>query len=336
MHRKGSLRFTALIAALLAAAVGLGWLGLRSTSRPDSLLPMVRLGSRVMCLVTPSGEARDLLIADIAGARKSVLVECYLISDPDVVAALCHARARGCDVRVLMEESPYGGFSMNDSVRNRFRSAGIDANWGNRVYSFTHAKFIVIDNSTAWVMTANLTKSAFDKNRDMLVRSDSKDLVRDLVRVFWSDRRRNPCGAGELVVSPVNARDTLIKMLTVARVTVDVASEVLDDDQVMQALAEISSKGVRVRVLLASPDRISVNAISRQELERKGIEVRYLESPYLHVKYVVVDRQLAYIGSHNLSSGSLDENREVGIITDDVPVVSAIGQSFLSDWPSGT
>ena len=52
---------------------------------------------------------------------------------------------------------------MNQTVRNELRSSGIDANWGNRVYSFTHAKYVVIDDTIAWIMTANLSKSAFDR-----------------------------------------------------------------------------------------------------------------------------------------------------------------------------
>ncbi len=94
---------------------------------------------------------------DILNARKSVLVECYLISDPAIVQALQSARLHGCDVRVLMEEAPFGGFSMNQTVRNQLRSSGIDANWGNRVYSFTHAKYVVIDNIVAWIMTSSIT-----------------------------------------------------------------------------------------------------------------------------------------------------------------------------------
>jgi cardiolipin synthase A/B len=336
MHRKGNLGFTALIAVLLVSAAILAWFGLRGSSGAPAPLPIESLGPNVLCLVTPSAEARDLVVEDIAKAQKSVFVECYLMSDPAVVEALCSARSRGCDVRVLMEESPYGGFSMNDSVRNTFRSAGIDANWGNRVYSFTHAKFIVIDSTTAWVMTANLTKSAFDKNREVLVRSGSQELVRDLVRVFWADRRRGPCNVDGLVLSPVNARRDLVVMLKSAHSNVDVASEVLDDDEVMSTLEDLSSRGIRVRVLVATPDTVAINAVSRQRLERTGVAVRYLQSPYLHAKYIIVDGGLAYVGSHNLTTGSLDENREVGIITDHAMVVKTIEASFVSDWSAGT
>jgi phosphatidylserine/phosphatidylglycerophosphate/cardiolipin synthase-like enzyme len=234
-----------------------------------------------------------------------------------------------------MEEAPFGGFSMNQTVRNKLRSSGIDAGWGNRVYSFTHAKYVVIDEVVAWIMTANLSKSAFDKNREILVRTSSQSIVQDLVRIFWADRRRNPCAAGSLVVSPVNARQRLLDMLRGSSRSVDIVSEVFDDHETSRLLQDLVRRGVVVRVLIAVPERIAVNAVARSDLEGKGVAVRYLESPYLHAKYIVVDGRVAYVGSHNLTAGSLDENREVGVVTDDTMVISTLATSFSGDWDSG-
>ena len=334
MSGKGARWFTLLVTVLLVVALGLGWMGLQPGA-PASANPTVSVGAQALCVVTPSDEARSLVADDILSARKSVLVECYLISDPTIVEALQSARLRGCDVRVLMEEAPFGGFSMNQTVRNQLRSSGIDANWGNRVYSFTHAKYVVIDNIVAWIMTANLSKSAFDKNREVLLRTSSQSIVEDLMRIFWADRRRNPCTAGSLVVSPVNARQRLLGLLRGSCRSVEIASEVLDDQETCKLLQDLAGRGVVVRVLVAAPEKIAVNAVTRSELEGTGVTVRYLESPYLHAKYIVVDRRVAYVGSHNLSAGSLDENREVGVITDDSLVVSTLETSFSGDWDSG-
>ena len=334
MPRKGIQWFTVLIATLLVAALGLGWMGLRGAA-PASAIPVVPLGAEALCVVTPSEQVRSLVVDDILNARKSVLVECYLISDPSIVQALETAKLHGCDVRVLMEEAPFGGFSTNQTVRNELRSSGIDANWGNRVYSFTHAKYIVIDEVMAWIMTANLSKSAFDSNREILVRTSSQRVVGDLVRIFWADRSRNPCAAGSLVVSPVNARQRLLGMLRASCRSVDIVSEVFDDQETCKLLQDLARRGVIVRVLVATPESIAVNAVTRSELEGTGVTVRYLETPYLHAKYIVVDGHLAYVGSHNLSAGSLDENREVGVVTDDSMVVSTLETTFSGDWDSG-
>ena len=326
--------FSVLIAAVLVAALGLGWMGFRGAA-PASVTPVVPLGAEALCVVTPSEQVRSLVVDDILNARKSVLVECYLISDPSIVQALQTAKLHGCDVRVIMEEAPFGGFSMNQTVRNELRSSGIDANWGNRVYSFTHAKYIVIDETTAWVMTANLSKSAFDKNREILIRTSSQSVVGDLVRIFSADRQRNPCAAGSLVVSPVNARQRLLGLLRGASHSVDIASEVLDDPETCKLLQDLAGRGVIVHVLVAAPESIASNAVTRSELEGTGVTIRYLETPYLHAKYIVVDKHLAYVGSHNLSAGSLDENREVGVVTDDSMVISTLETTFWGDWDSG-
>lgn len=326
--------FGPLIALLVSLASVLGWLGLRGqvASLP---LPLAHLGAQAECIVTPSEEARGLVVSDIDGARKSVVVECYLISDPSIVEALQSAKRRGCDVRVIMEEKPFGGFSMNQSVRNKLRSSGIDAIWGNRVYAFTHAKYIVVDGSLAWIMTANLSKAAFDKNREVLIRTASQPVVDDLTRIFQADWKRNACGAGSLVVSPVNARLGLLGLLGGARQSVEIASEVFDDPETSRLLQDLVRRHVRVRVLVASPDKIAVNAQTRSDLQGTGVDVRYLETPYLHAKYVVVDGKVAYVGSNNLSAGSLDENREVGIMTDDISIIRTLEATFNGDWEAG-
>ncbi len=334
MREKGIKWFGPVVALLLVAASVLGWLGLRRVA-PAAALRIVHLDAQTQCVVTPGEEGRGLIAGDIDRAQRSVFVECYLISDPSVIESLQSARKRGCDVRVIMEEKPFGGFSMNQSVRSQLRNSGIDANWGNRAYAFTHAKYIVIDEAISWIMTANLSKSAFDKNREVLVRTDSPTIVDDLTRLFWADRRRNACGAGSLVVSPVNARESLVSMLRGSQRSVEIASEVFDDPEVCQVLEDLARQGVGVRVLVAAPDKIAVNAVTRSEMNGTNVALRYLETPYLHAKYIVVDGKVAYVGSNNLSAGSLDENREVGIITDNAPVIQILEATFAGDWAAG-
>lgn len=295
-------------------------------------LPIISLGPGASCAVTPDPGVRTALVADIDMASRSVFVESYLLSDKAVIASLQRARKRGCDVRVIMEEAPYGGFSLNVATRNQLRSAGIDAVWGNRIYSFSHAKFLVIDGTLSWLMTANLTKSAFDTNRDVFLRSHDDRLAAELTGVFRADRNRGPCKPGRLVVSPGNARGILRSLLMEAQTSVDVAVEVFDEPEIEGVLRSLVRKGIRVRVQLATPDRIAVNKDTYDRLALFGAAVCYVEEPYLHTKYIIVDGRLAYVGSHNFTAGSIDENREVGIITADSTVVDALHSVFDTDW----
>jgi len=107
MTRKENIWFGTVIVLLLTVALTMGWLGWKTA--PDAVQPHdISLAQGTLCFTTPGSEVRGKLVDDIVGAHTSVLVECYLISDPAVVEALQTAKLHGCDVRVIMEENPFG------------------------------------------------------------------------------------------------------------------------------------------------------------------------------------------------------------------------------------
>src|SRR5450830_1957712 len=95
--------FSVLIAAVLVVALGLGWMGLRGAA-PASVTPVVSLGAEALCVVTPSEQVRSLVVDDILNARKSVLAECYLISDPFDCSGVAD-----CQAARVRCASPHGG-----------------------------------------------------------------------------------------------------------------------------------------------------------------------------------------------------------------------------------
>ena len=62
----------------------------------------------VQVFVEPDAGNR-LVVDAIRGARKSVWLEIYLLSDHNVIRALEEAANRGIDVRVMLEPHPFGG-----------------------------------------------------------------------------------------------------------------------------------------------------------------------------------------------------------------------------------
>ena len=49
-------------------------------------------------------------------------------------------------------------------------------------------------------------------------------------------------------------------------------------------------------------------------------------------KIIVVDGKQAFVGSENISTYSLDKNRELGILVSDNTVISTLQQTFQQDW----
>ena len=60
--------------------------------------------------------------------------------------------------------------------------------------------------------------------------------------------------------------------------------------------------------------------------------VRTLKSRYNHTKMILVDEKYLLLGSMNLSTNSLDKNREIWIVLMDTWHISEFTKWFKKDW----
>jgi hypothetical protein len=72
------------------------------------------------------------------------------------------------------------------------------------------------------------------------------------------------------------------------------------------------------------------------DLTQSAVPARWLASPAVHVKSIVVDGTYAYLGSENLSYTSLTKNREIGIVLSDAPAIATMLATFEKDWAAAT
>jgi phosphatidylserine/phosphatidylglycerophosphate/cardiolipin synthase-like enzyme len=56
-----------------------------------------------------------------------------------------------------------------------------------------------------------------------------------------------------------------------------------------------------------------------------------LYEPYLHAKNILVDNQTLLITSMNLSTNAIENNREIGIVTQDKEAVNSFLYQFNKD-----
>jgi phosphatidylserine/phosphatidylglycerophosphate/cardiolipin synthase-like enzyme len=104
-----------------------------------------------------------------------------------------------------------------------------------------------------------------------------------------------------------------------------------------ETLADLARRGVDVCILHASPP----SGPLRRELARlgdraKGIALR--RCPRVHLKMIVVDGKLLYLGSANLTGAGLGakgegrRNFEMGIVTDSEAMLDAAQERFDRIW----
>jgi phosphatidylserine/phosphatidylglycerophosphate/cardiolipin synthase-like enzyme len=90
---------------------------------------------------------------------------------------------------------------------------------------------------------------------------------------------------------------------------------------------------VKVQVVLPKPQSSpDPNASGISTIKSGGAQVEEDPQLIMHAKMMVADGNVAYVGSENFSSNSLDSNRELGIVFSDQQIISTLQSTFQQDW----
>jgi cardiolipin synthase len=328
--------------ALASLAAVCGGLPAGCAWPPEAHRRQVTTGASVQLLVSPhagaDGGGRACLAA-VAEAQGRVWVEMYLLTDDAAVEALVAARARGVDVRVLLEPSPYGAETANEAAFAALAQAGVDVRWLQMATGLVHAKLLLIDQRV-WISTANLTGAGLDRNREYLVLDPDAGDVERAAALWQRDAIGAPAPTGEpatrLIISPIDARSRLTALVDGARTSIALEVEELSDSEVVARLIAARARGIAVSVVVPTgTDRAGATSAAAARLAGSGVEVRASGGPPLHAKAMTVDGAVAYVGSVNLTRASLDDNREVGVLVTDGLVAARIRDVIVQDGLAG-
>jgi phosphatidylserine/phosphatidylglycerophosphate/cardiolipin synthase-like enzyme len=287
--------------------------------------------------VVPTPEAGEQPYLDaLDSAQHSIDVQVYLMGYGGILDRLQAKAHAGLTVRVILDRAK---MDTNQKYFDLLTAAGAQVKWSDARFVFQHSKFLVIDNQVAVISTGNFSKSySIELERNFVgTDRDPADLW-DLHEMFEADWAGTgptltmPCT--RLVVSPINSRDRIVDLINSAQSTLEIESMQFADTQVRAAVKARIQAGVAVRVLIADTGFVSANSYAAQYLKDLGVTPKWI--PHLHTKVMVADNARAYLGSENLSSNSLDNNREVGLIVTDASSIAPIATTFDSDFAAGT
>lgn len=336
------------IAALLLALVVAGCGAPAPTPRPGTELKALSVRSssgQLELFKQPEAGVRPLIDV-IDGAKRSIDLKIYMMSMSgpagEVVSALQRAARRGVAVRVMAEPFPYlpestaraGGYNA-EAVR-ALLSAGAKVMYSRPEFRYTHEKSLVVDGETTVVMTMNITKSSFTSNREFGIidrRPRDVEFVSRLFQADWVGEEPLVPINPNIVVSPSNAREQLAALVAGAQHSLVIESNSLKDPALVALAAMRARGGADVKVLVAASRDKESDYSTWRYLREAGIsQIRFLEKPYLHAKLIVADGVKAYVGSENLTTNSLDRNRELGILVDDPAIVGELVRTSAADW----
>jgi len=149
----------------------------------------------------------------------------------------------------------------------------------------------------------------------------------------------------ELLVAPDNAEGRLLEYLDDAddEILIKQAAIGGEDLSVLEAALEAAERGVDVRVLLDASwynedeNRAIVDSLEAQA-DRDGLplEARLVEAgdqfEKIHAKGVVIDGEVAIVGSLNWNENALENNREVVLALHGEEAGAYYGAVFEADW----
>lgn len=157
---------------------------------PPPATPSTSLaGAQQVKLIVLPDDGESVIADRLALARARAYVKIYLLTDTRIIDSLKRAKANGADVKVMIEEDPFGGSTAARTAFERLKRAGINVKYGSPAFRFTHEKSYVIDDSVI-IMTANATRTSVTRNREFgIIRNDAGD-VNEVVKAFNDDWNR--------------------------------------------------------------------------------------------------------------------------------------------------
>jgi phosphatidylserine/phosphatidylglycerophosphate/cardiolipin synthase-like enzyme len=243
-------------------------------------------------------------------------------------------------VRVVLDRRLEG--QRNQPAYDFLRSRGVEVAWSSGRYFATHEKTFVIDDSTAVVMSLNLTERYYATSRDVaLIDRDPRD-VAAIESVFNADLHGAQTGtpaADDLVWSPGQSQADLLALIGGARRSVAVESEELSSQAVIRALVAAARRGVAVSLTMTY-DGGAVPGLNAVVAAGGRVSLLHGESPlYIHAKLLAVDHGTtdarAFVGSENLSDASLLHDRELGVVLVAPRLVDQVAATIGSDLSVG-
>jgi cardiolipin synthase len=276
----------------------------------------------VRLIVEPDDGIEPLLRA-VKSAKERIDIAIFRCNLKALERELAAAVERGVLVSALVAHTNSGGEKGLRELELRLLAAGVTVARTDDDLVRYHGKLLLIDRRTLFVLGFNFTANDI-KSRSFGVGTRNRKVLRDVMGLFEADRTRSEfrSTAPDLVVSPQNARQRLMRFVKKARLSLDIYHTCVTDDGIIRQLKERAANGVRIRIL--------------GELEAKWRGDAFDSRPFpgrrLHVRTIIRDGRRAFVGSQSLRKLELDERREVGLIVRDITIVKRIQQVFDDDW----
>lgn len=330
------------VAAATAVLTGCGAIASRAGSPAPPLAPSAEQGAYRLIQEPEAGYSPVLGI--IGQARRTLRMTMYELADSAAVGALIDAHRRGVDTKVLLDAA-FHGHQTNAAAYDQLKAAGVDVRWAPAATIF-HQKTLTADDTETAVGTANLVAKYYPSSRDAWVIDTNPADIAAVTATFDADYSASDAGrptpgvpTPNLIWSP-DARAAFVRQLDTAGHSIDLTTEELKDRAIVAALSKAAHRGVTCRIVLTTNPAATRTV---EELTAAGCAIHQFPADtqhlYFHEKMMLIDKAVLILGSQNLSTTSLLENRELSLLLSTQtarPVIDAVASTFDNDYRQAT
>lgn len=266
--------------------------------------------------------------------NKIIKIYTYDFTEEKIKNKLKTLLEKGTKIQIIMENYKYRQYKNTRNALKEYFShySGFQLHSDKGLQTqYQHAKVTLLNN-WFWINTANLTHSSFFKNREYWFHGNNPEILKSLNIIFdkdWSQEKISETDIHpNLLVCPCNCREKIEYLMQNAKESIIMQEQYLLDDGILDILKNKAvNPDFNIKITLANP---SDNY--KQVNYFWSHRVRVLKSPYIHAKMILIDKKYLVLWSMNISSTSLDKNREIGIIITDPHVIEKFLEQFGADW----
>ncbi len=259
------------------------------------------------------------ILEAVCAATESIEIMIFRFDRKELEVALGEAVARGVAVKAVIAHTNHAGEELLRKLEQRLLAAGVTVARTGGDFVRYHSKFMIIDHAELFVLGFNFTAIDIERSRSFGAATKEKQIVREALRLFEADSKRQPYEAGidDLVVSPANARQQLSNFISGATRELLIYDVAVSDAGIVRLLEQRAKAGVEIRI---------IGGVRTSSLQRRILPMR------LHTRTIIRDRESAFIGSQSLRKAELETRRELGLIFKDSVAIATMSAKFDEDW----
>lgn len=292
------------------------------------------MGHELSVVTLPDAEAPPTLFANqirddlkqvylqlLSGAKESILVIVYSLTDPVIINVLQKKAAEGISVAVICDAkaSPHIAKKLGKEV-SLVRRFG---------QGLMHQKIVVIDHKQTWIGSANLTTDSlqlhgnlvmaisgenFAKNIEAKAKAmDEEELLALIPHQTFSIKEQKL----EMWFLPDNkdGSEAIARQLQAAEKTIRVAMFTWTRKDFAQEIVKAAKRGVKVEVVIDNNSAKGSSKNIAEYLAKQGIAVALGPSNVLlHHKFAYIDGKLLINGSANWTQAAFTQNDDCFVI----------------------